>query len=132
MEIHFKIAGVLLMTLSLLHVFFPKYFNWKEELKPLSLINRQMMKTHTFFIALTVFLMGSLCFFYSFEMINTDFGKVISLGLGFFWGLRLIFQLFVYSSKLWEGKKFETFIHIIFSIFWIYLCLVFSINYFMH
>lgn len=129
MQIHFKIIGILLMALAWVHVIFPKYFHWKEQLKSLSLMNRQMMTVHTFFIALVVFLMGLLCFTSSTELIETKLGKSISLGLGVFWTFRLYIQFFVYSSKLWKGKKFETSIHIIFSGLWIYLCIIFWINY---
>jgi hypothetical protein len=125
MEIHFKITGVLLITLALVHVIFPKYFNWKEELKTLSLINRQMMTVHTFFIALTVFLMGLLCLTSATELIETKLGRTVSLGLGFFWAVRLLIQFFGYSTKLWKGKKLETAIHILFSLLWIYLSAVF-------
>lgn len=125
MEIHYKIIGVLLMILSLIHVFFPKYFNWKEELKSLSLMNRQMMTVHTFFIAFIVFLIGLLCLISAEELTHTRLGKTISLGLGIFWTVRLFFQLFVYSPKLWKGKTFETIIHIVFSLFWLYMSFVF-------
>ncbi len=130
MEIHFKIIGVLLMILALIHVIFPKYFNWDEELKSLSLINRQMMKTHTFFIALTVFLMGLLCFTESNQLIETALGQKVSLGFGIFWTIRLFFQFFGYSSALWKGKLFETTIHIFASVFWLYLSVVFFMTFF--
>lgn len=130
MEIHIKIIGVILIALSLVHVIFPKYFNWDVELKSLSLINRQMMKVHTFFIALTVFLMGVLCLTSSYELITTALGKKISLGLGIFWTIRLFTQLFGYSSTLWKGKRFETTVHIVFSAFWIYLSVIFLVTYF--
>lgn len=129
MEIHFKIIGFLLTTLALVHVIFPKYFNWKEELKSLSLINKQMMTIHTFFVALVVFLMGLLCLTSATELIDTKLGKTISLGLGIFWSLRLIIQFFGYSTKLWKGKPFETMIHILFSGLWIYLSIIFWMNY---
>lgn len=125
MEIHFKIIGVLLMALALIHIIFPKYFKWKEELKHLSLMNQQMMTVHTFFIALTVFLMGLLCFISTNELIETSLGKTICLGFGIFWTIRMFIQFFVYSTKLWKGKTFETIIHIIFSILWVYLSFVF-------
>lgn len=125
MEVHLKVIGTLLMVLAIFHIFFPKYFNWKEELKSLSLINRQMMKVHTFFIALVVFLIGLLCVTSAAELVETKLGNTVSLGLGVFWIIRLFFQLFVYSSNLWKGKKFETAIHIMFTIFWIYLSGVF-------
>ncbi len=125
MEIHFRIIGVLLILLSLIHVTFPKYFNWDTELKSLSLINRQMMTIHTFFIALVVFLMGLLCLTSATHLINTTLGKRISLGLGVFWTVRLFMQFFGYSPELWKGKKFETTVHILFSLFWAYISYIF-------
>ena len=118
------------MVLSLVHVGFYKYFKWKEEQASLSLINRQMMTVHTFFIALTVMLIGLLSFLEADALIHTELGKKISLGLGIFWVIRLFFQLFVYSPKLWKGKTFETIIHIIFSSFWGYMSYVYVSIYF--
>lgn len=125
MEIQLKVIGILLMLLAVIHTIFPKYFNWKKEFEGVSLINKQMMYVHTFFIGVTVFLMGLLSFNMSGELYSTPFGKVISLGIGFFWFLRLIFQFLVYSPKLWRGKKFETFMHILFSLLWIYVTTIF-------
>ena len=130
MEIHYKIIGILLITLAFVHIIFPKYFKWKEELKPLSLINQEIMKVHTFFIALVVFLIGLLCLTSSNELINTELGKKVSLGFGIFWSFRLLIQFFGYSSKLWKGKKIETIVHIVFSLLWIYLSYVFLSVYF--
>lgn len=125
MEIHFKIIGILLIVLAIIHIFFPKYFNWKEELRPLSLINRQMMTVHTFFIGLMVFLMGLICLTSAGSMIETGLGKRLCLGLGIFWVIRLAFQLFVYSKELWKGRRFETMMHAIFTLLWTYLSLIF-------
>jgi hypothetical protein len=129
MEIHFKIIGTLLIGLALVHVIFPKYFNWDKELKLLSLINRQIMIVHTFFIALVVFLMGLLCLTSASQLIETELGKKISLGLGIFWTVRLFIQLFGYSSKLWRGKALETTIHILFLLLWVYVSSIFLITY---
>ncbi len=129
MEIFLKIAGVILIVLGIVHIAFPRRFNWKDELLPLSLINRQMMMVHTFFIALTVFMMGILSFFYSDQLLTNPFGKVISLGLAIFWSIRLLFQFFVYSKELWKGKTFETIMHIIFALIWIYLTVVYYMTF---
>jgi hypothetical protein len=130
MVIHFKIIGVLLIVLACVHLVFPKYFNWDKELNSLSLINRQMMIVHTFFVALTVFLMGLLCLTSSSELIETHLGKKISFGLGIFWTIRLFIQFFGYSTVLWKGKTFETGMHIIFSLLWTYLSFIFLTTYF--
>lgn len=130
MELQLKIIGGALIVLGIIHIIFPKYFKWQDELKHLSLINRQMMQTHTFFIALTVSFMGVLCLTQSEGIINTPLGQNVAFGLGVFWSLRLFFQLFVYSSKLWKGKLFETAVHILFTLFWIYMTVVFFMIYF--
>jgi hypothetical protein len=125
MQLQLKIIGLLLILLSVIHVFFPKYFDWGKELSGLSMINRQMMYIHTFFIALVVMLMGLLCLISPDELAGTAFGKKVSFGFGIFWGARLYIQFFGYSKKLWKGKKFETAVHIIFSFLWMYLSFIF-------
>lgn len=130
MELHLKIIGYFLTGLSLLHIGFPKYFNWQKELSSLSLVNRQMMQVHAFFIAFVLLLMGLLCITSAKEITETALGKKISLGLGIFWTTRLITQFFIYSTELWKGKKFETFIHVFFSLLWAYFGLVFLIIFF--
>ena len=118
------------MVLALLHIGFPKYFNWKKELSSLSLINKQMMEVHTFFIAFVVFLIGLLCYTETNSIIDTELGNKIALGLGIFWLIRFFFQFFVYSATLWKGKTFETTMHIVFIVLWIYLSTVFLIIYY--
>jgi len=125
MELHLKIIGSCLIALGLVHAIFPRQFNWKQELSSLSIVNREMMYVHTFFIAITLILVGLLCLTSGTDIMKTTFGKRVSLGLGIFFSLRLLFQFFGYSSKTWKGKTFETIVHILFSIFWTYLSAVF-------
>ena len=130
MHIHLKIIGILLIALAFIHLIFPKYFDWKNDLKGLSLINRQIIQVHTFFIALTVLMMGVLCLTSATELISTKLGHHISIGLAIFWSIRLVIQFFGYSSKLWRGKRFETFTHIAFALLWTYFSFVFFKVYF--
>jgi hypothetical protein len=130
MELQLKIIGIVLILLAIIHIIFPKYFHWKNELASLSLVNKQMMYVHTFFIALTVLLMGVLCLTSSVELIETNLGKKVCLGFGIFWATRLLIQFFGYSSKLWKGKTFETVVHIVFSFLWVYLTFTFFHMYF--
>lgn len=125
METHLKIIGALLVMLAAIHVIFPRYFNWEKETRSLSLINRQMMYVHTFFIAFVVALMGLLCLTASEDLTTTELGKKVTLGLGLFWTVRLCIQFFGYSPKLWRGKTFETTVHIVFSMLWAYFSGVF-------
>lgn len=129
MELHLNIIGFILIALSLLHLIFPRYFNWEKELASVSLVNKQLMYVHTFFIALAVFLMGVFCIYSASDIIYTKLGRQLSLGLFIFWAIRLFFQFYVYSPRLWKGKLFETSVHIIFSILWTYISIVFFFVY---
>jgi hypothetical protein len=131
MEAHIEFSGILLILLAFLHVGFSQYFNWKKELKKVSLINKEMMVIHTLFLAIVLLLMGVMCFTSAYELTNTKLGKKIAMGMAIFWGLRLYIQFFGYSSSHWKGKRLETIIHILFSVLWTYftciwLCIVYK------
>ena len=127
--LHLNLIGGLLVALALLHFGFPRRFGWKTELRTLSPINRQMMEVHTFFVALTVGLMGVLCLTSAPELLGTPLGRKVCLGLTVFWSVRLVAQFGWYSSELWRGKRFETVMHVLFSLLWLYLSGVFWLGY---
>jgi hypothetical protein len=125
-----QLAGIALIVLGLVHSVMPKYLNWKEELKNLSPVNREIMQVHTFFIAFILVLMGLLSFFYAQELTDSQLGMVISGGLAVFWFVRAFCQFFIYSPGLWRGKIFETTIHIFSSIFWIFLTVTYGMAFY--
>ena len=125
MTLQLQLIGALLLVLALLHAGFGWYFDWRREFAVVSLINRQMMHIHTFFVAFTVGLMGLLCLTSAAELVGTPLGRRVALGLGVFWLARLLIQFFGYSASLWRGKRFETVIHVLFSALWAYLTIIF-------
>ncbi|MFZ9935738.1 MAG: hypothetical protein ACO3JG_01625 [Luteolibacter sp.] len=120
-----EITGGLLIALALLHAAFPRRFRWREETAGLSLLTRQILYVHTFFIALTVFMIGLLCVTSADDLMHTALGRRIGMGLAAFWGIRLAIQFVGYSPALWRGKVFETTMHVLFSLFWAFLTLLF-------
>ncbi len=125
MQLQLELIGALLVILALLHVGFARYFDWRREFAAVSLINRQMMYVHTFFIAFAVLLMGVLCLTSAADLVGTALGRRVALGIGVFWLARLLIQFFGYSATLWRGKRFETIIHVLFALLWAYLSGVF-------
>jgi hypothetical protein len=120
-----EVVGLLLIALAVLHAAFPRYFGWRRELASLSLLSRQIMYVHTFFVAFMVLLMGLLCTTSAPELLTTRLGHRVALGLGVFWLARLLVQFFGYSADLWRGKRFETGVHLLFSLLWLYLTSLF-------
>ena len=125
MLLQLRVIGFALVVLALLHAAFARYFNWRVEFAPVSLINRQMMYVHTFFVAFMVLLMGVLCLTSAPDLLATPLGRRVALGCGVFWLARLLIQFFGYSPELWRGKRFETVVHVVFIGFWSYLSAVF-------
>jgi hypothetical protein len=130
-ESYVRVAGALQIALAMAHLFFPKRFNWKEELSRLSLLNRQIFLVHTAFISLMLLMMGSLSLFATETLLRSGrLSRLVLGGFASFWCLRLIFQWFVYDSRLWRGHRFNTLIHFLFTALWLYLAGVYAISLF--
>ncbi len=121
-EWHLRIAGALQILLALLHLAFPRRFQWKEELARLSPLNRQIFLVHTFFICVVLTLIGTLSLLAASTLLEPSrLSRLVLGGFATFWGLRLLCQFFVYDASLWRGQRFNTVMHALFSLLWLYL-----------
>lgn len=127
MKLLLEIAGVILIVLGAAHAVFRRYFRWDEETKGLSLLTREVLHVHTWFIGLTVLMIGLLSLTSADLLLHSPLGKRVSLGLAVFWGLRLVVQFFVYSPELWKGKRFETTMHVLFTLLWVFLTAAYGV-----
>lgn len=124
---HLQICGGLLLALSALHTVFPRRFRWSEDLAQLTLLNRQIFWVHTYFLCLILVLMGLVCLFAPAALLErSTLGIWVAAGLMLFWQMRLLTQHFIYDSRLWRGKLFETTIHVLFTLLWSYFSLVYG------
>jgi len=128
LTVHLQVVGVLLMVLGLSHVFFNRYFGWDVELAGVSLLTRRVFFVHTFFVAMTVTMMGAFCAVYAHVLVEPQaLSRAILAGMVVFWGSRLVAQFTAYESAIWRGDRFRTRMHVAFSVFWIYLTGAFGI-----
>jgi hypothetical protein len=127
LELHFKIVGALMFFLASIHVFLPRRFDWPNELRRLSLLNRQIFVVHCSFIVLLLLLLGTLSLVYTPALLEpTLLARHVLAGLTIFWGARLVTQLFIYDSRLWRGNRFNTIVHVLFTTIWTYYTAVFA------
>lgn len=125
--INLRIVGASMIMLAILHGGFYNRFNWKDELPKLSLLNRQIFYVHVFFIALALLMQGVGCIFFAAALCEkSTLAAAVSAGMCVYWLIRLIFQFVVYDKKLWQGKRFETCMHIVFTLVWLYYVVVFG------
>ena len=129
--LHLRIVGGMLIVLALAHPLFGIHCDWKKDAAKLSPLNRQIFHVHTFFICLVLVLMGVLCLFYPHALLSpapaTLLGKLVLIGLTIFWGIRLLFQWFIYDRALWKGNRLNTTVHFVFTVIWIYFTLIFAL-----
>jgi hypothetical protein len=125
--LHLKIVGAFLITLGLAHSAFGRYFKWKSELAPLSLLTRQIFQVHGFFIALVVGMIGVCSAFFTNALLEAGaLSRVVLSGFVIFWLSRLVIQFFVYDPNIWRGRRFYTIMHVAFSTLWVYVVLTYS------
>ncbi|MBW8877167.1 MAG: hypothetical protein JF614_19555 [Acidobacteria bacterium] len=127
LELHLRIAGALLLLLAAAHVFFPKQLGWKEDLAKLTLLNRQVFLVHVGFIMLILILFGVLALGFAADLVAPSrLATAVLGGLTLFWGLRLITQQFIYDRSLWRGNRRKTVLHVLATLLWCYLTVVFG------
>ena len=119
LEPSLRVMGVSQLALSLLHLAFPRRFGWREELAAVSLLTREIFYVHTFFVCLAVAGMGALCALDPGALLaRSRLGAWAAGGGAVFWAARLYIQFFVYSASHWRGRRFESGVHVGFSLLW--------------
>ena len=121
-----RVAGAGLILLAVLHIPISRHLRWREESERMSLASASVFRVHTFFICVVLALMGlpALVSPQIFLEPSTA-GAWLTWSIAAFWALRLFFQFFVYPAELWRGKRFETAMHVWFSLVWASLMVVF-------
>ncbi len=122
LRLHLQIAGALLLGLGLAHSLFGRYFGWKRELAPLSVLTRQVFQVHCFFLALVLVMLGAGTLFFTDALLEpTRLGRGVLGGVVILWVCRLGAQWLVYDPAIWRGRPFYTAMHVAFSVLWLYL-----------
>lgn len=125
--LNLRFTGVLMAALAALNVFVPRRLGWRAELSRVSLVNRQIFEVHAIFLVLTLALMSALLLTSADALLEpTRLARAVLVGLTLFWGLRMLMQWFYYSPATWRGQPFNTVMHVVFSVTWVYVTAVFG------
>ncbi len=128
LELPLRLGGLALLGLTLLHLVFPRRFQWKTDLAQLTLLNRQIFYVHTLFLCLVLIWMGLLAVLDPGALLTpSPLARWVNAGTAGFWLARLVIQFFGYSAELWRGKRLETFVHYAFSLLWIGLTVLYTL-----
>lgn len=119
---HLHVVGALLLLLGGSHIFFHRYFGWKQELESVSLLTRRIFFVHTFFVGLGVALAGAGTLLYANDLLRPDaLSRAVLAAMTAFWLCRLLAQFLAYDSAIWRGNRFRTSMHVAFAMLWCYV-----------
>ncbi len=125
--VHLRVVGVVMAALVLVNMAVPSRFHWREEMMRLSLVNRQIFQAHSIFLVLTRALFAALLLTTGEALLErTPLSRAVLAGLTIFWALRMLMQWCFYSPRLWRGDRFNTVVHCVFSVTWVYVTAVFA------
>lgn len=91
-ELILYLCGVHSVLFAVFHMFFPKLFKWKEDLKKNSVANRAIIQIANQQLIFIFLFAAYLCFFQTAQLLSTEIGQVVLIGFSGFWGLRVIEQ----------------------------------------
>ena len=125
---HLRAIGVFMAMLVIVNAFVPRHLGWREDLRRVSLVNRQIFEVHAIFLVLILAMFAVLLLSSSEALLEpTRLSRLMLGGLTIFWGLRLLAQWFYYSPATWRGDRVRTVLHCAFSLAWIYVTAVFAL-----
>ncbi len=93
------IGGIFNLLFAVFHLFFWKLFNWKYELKSISIINRNIMQVLNLCLTFVFLIFSYTSIFHTDEMLNTDIGISLTLCISVFWFLRSLEQIIFFKLK---------------------------------
>jgi len=117
---HSTLTALLQMTaamqfaIAVLNLFLIRLLKWQGELARMQLLVREVFRVHAWFISITLAIFGVMTLRFVNEMVGgtNPVCRWLAAGIGSFWAVRTVLQVFYYSSTHWRGRLERTLIHI--------------------
>lgn len=85
-------CGLYMIAFAVFHLMFPRLFNWRNDLKKLTLANRAIIQIANFRLIYIFLFVAAICFCFPQELVQTPLGRFLLAGLSLFWLGRTIEQ----------------------------------------
>jgi hypothetical protein len=113
LEVFLRLAAAGQLFIALLGPMIPRLLDWREPIARMPLLVREVFHIHTFFIALTCAIFGTLTWRFAADLALPphDLMRWLACSIGLFWGIRSIMQWTHYSPSHWRGLPGRTVAH---------------------
>jgi hypothetical protein len=126
LTLNLTVAGVLLVSLGILHVAMPAVLGWHRELAGISPLNREVTHVHCFFIGLACMLWGLLPLTAGRLLLQPGpVTRLVLIGAVVFWASRLVIQLVVFNRHARQSAAWLA-LSTAGTILWLYLTAVWT------
>ena len=106
METLIKIGGMYNIILVVFHLLFWRIFNWKEDLRSLSFLNRAIMQVVNLSLTFVFVIFAYISLIHSEELLITSLGRSLLVFIALFWFARSAMQVVFFKLKNWRSIAF--------------------------
>ncbi|NIS38994.1 hypothetical protein GWN91_07695, partial [Candidatus Saccharibacteria bacterium] len=92
-EILIKVGGVFSLAFAIFHALFWRIFNWKNDLRSLTWMNRSIMQVLNLCLMFAFIIFAYVSLFHTYEMLSMPLGKTLLVLIALFWLARAIEQV---------------------------------------
>ena len=109
MELLIKAGGIYNFVLVIFHLLFRRIFNWDEDLRSLSFLNRAIMQVLNLSLTLVFVIFGYISLVHPKELLTSPLGQSLLITMAVFWFARAVQQPLFFGMKHWGSVAFMLF-----------------------
>lgn len=106
MEYLIKAGGVYNIVLVVFHLLFWRIFNWKEDLRSLSFLNRSTMQVVNLSLTVVFVIFAYISLLHTNALLSTPLGKSLLVSISLLWFARSVMQVVFYKLNHWLSIVF--------------------------
>ena len=104
-----KAGGIYNFALVIFHLMFWRLFNWPEDLRSLSILNRATMQVMNLSLAIVFLVFAYLSLVHTAQLYSTTLGRALLLSIAVLFMLRAILQVVFFRLQHWISVAFLVF-----------------------
>ena len=101
-----RLGGLCNISLVVFHLMFWRLFDWQQDLRSLSWVNRAIMQVMNLSLILIFLIFGYLSLGYPRELLDSELGQRLLLLMALFWFARAMQQILFFQLKHWISQVF--------------------------
>ena len=106
MEALVKAGGIYCIALVVFHLMFWRIFDWREDLRSVSFLNRAIMPVLNISLTFVFCIFAYISLMHSGELLTSQRGKSLLMFMAVFWFIRAVLQVIYFKLKHWGSVAF--------------------------